>query len=95
LAGRFHPGVPVTPLPFPSRADSGQISGIFLAAFIINFVALSGLTVKLEYVGGETMVAELIAGLRGIIGDVASHAGHPLFLYLIVLAVYIIYRKTS
>ncbi len=39
------------------------------------------------------MVAELIAGLRGIIGDAANYIVHPLFLFVLVLAVYIFYVR--
>jgi hypothetical protein len=41
------------------------------------------------------MIAELIAGLRGILGGVTDYVGNPLILYAIVLAAYLLYRRTS
>jgi hypothetical protein len=41
------------------------------------------------------MGAELLAGLRGIMGNAANYTGEPLILYCLVLAIYFIYRMTS
>ena len=41
------------------------------------------------------MGAELLAGLRGVFGDVDIYAGYPLLLCVVVVAVYFIYRKTA
>ena len=41
------------------------------------------------------MFAEIFASLRGVIGGVANYAQNPVVLYAIILAIYIIYRRTS
>jgi len=41
------------------------------------------------------MGAEILAGLRGIIGNVKDYSGNPLVLYAMVLIIYFIYRRTS
>jgi len=41
------------------------------------------------------MGAEFLAELRGVIGSVGNFAGNPLILYAIVVAIYLIYRKSS
>jgi hypothetical protein len=41
------------------------------------------------------MVAELLASLRGAMGGAGNYFANPWVLYGILLATYLIYRKTS
>jgi hypothetical protein len=56
--------------------------------------AILGLAVNFSYVV-ITMGAEFLADLRGIIGGLGTYAVNPYILFAVVLAIYLIYRKSS
>ena len=41
------------------------------------------------------MLAELLANLRGVLGGANYSLSNPLILYIVVLSIYIIWRRTG